>query len=569
MSARERDFEFMQKVLSVYQTQGTIGFGSIRAVAQQFGITRTKVRKILITLGALASPLPDEAVSMRDAGQTVQQIAGKLGLAISTVSTYMPYATVLYKGEERSANALRIKGFRQKIDKISNIQLRKVGKQKGVRPAPIRSPRGYQESDQWPTEIIQPQQQQETSMEFEKEERKVMKLHLKLDTEGLEQEDWDILRTYADVNQGISRDILVPAEMTLHALHFVIMQSFGWLNSHLHHFALEEKEMQKLTSENLRKFLDLVGLYFRFPASDYADIYWDDNYAGDKSFRNWLREKYTAPYHYKGQSEHFMPARKKALEFISQHQTLRVFPSFHDWMAAGRPKGEGLYSTKQLDEVSLDEASRVFEEPVGALLERLTLEEILGCGGGRQEGAQACQIEAKIRYERNLPQLEQLLQDVRDAAWLKAHPKAKTLNGMPVAPGQWQVAEVIAKHTLDKELRQMNPKVFPIANRLYYAYDYGDNWEVTVSCEEIFDPADSSNLSPGLSEQVYQVWKTEKPLCIAMDGKRLLDDAGGVGGYCNFLRTINGKDAIAKQEMKEWARGQDWTGRRCSPDKLL
>ena len=174
-----------------------------------------------------------------------------------------------------------------------------------------------------------------------------------------------------------------------------------------------------------------------------------------------------------------------------------------------------------------------------------------------------------IRYERNLPRLEKLLQDMRDATWLKAHPNAKSFNGKPVAPGQSQVDELISKHMLQNELRQMNLEAIPVTNRLQYQYDYGDGWEVTVFCEGIFNQENSSKPASEISEQVYQVQKTGKPLCIAMDGKRLLDDVGGIGGYCNFLSTINGKNATAKQEMKEWARGLDWTGRRCSPDKLL
>ena len=569
MSARERDFAFMQEVLGAFQRMGTLESGSIRAVAQKFGMTRTKVRKILITLGALASPLPDEAVALRDKGLTVQQIAAKLGLATSTVSTYLPYATVLYKGEERSANALRIKGFRQKLGTISQKQLGQAGKRNSVRPAQICSSHVLQEADLWSEGIFKPHKQQETSMEFEPKERKVMKLHLELNTEGLSKKNWNILRKYSDVNQGISRDLLAPAEMTLHALHFVIMQSFGWLNGHLHHFALEEKEMQALTSGNLRKFLDWVGLYFRFPISDNSDIYWDDNFAGDRSFRNWLREKYTAPYDYKGQSEHFMLARMKALEFISQHRHLRVYSSFQDWMAAGQPNMDAVSSTKRIEEVSLEEADRVFEEPVGQLIERLTLAEVLGYSDEWQVDATAFHKEAMIRYERNLPRLEKLLQDMRDATWLKAHPNAKSFNGKPVAPGQSQVDELISKHMLQNELRQMNLEAIPVTNRLQYQYDYGDGWEVTVFCEGIFNQENSSKPASEISEQVYQVQKTGKPLCIAMDGKRLLDDVGGIGGYCNFLSTINGKNATAKQEMKEWARGLDWTGRRCSPDKLL
>lgn len=571
MAVNERDFGFMEKVLAAFQAEGSAESGSIRAVAQKFGITRTKVRKILITLGALSSPLPDEAVALRDAGLTVQQIAGKLGLATSTVSTYMPYATVLYKGEERSANALRIQGFRQKLDAIFRVQPGKTGKAKGAWPAPTPSSRVLQESDTEPLGISKEQKQQERTMKCKQETRDVMKLHLelKMDPEEFGPEEWDILQKYGDVNKGISRDILVPAEMTLHALHYVILQSFGWLNGHLHNFALEEKEMQALTAGNLRKLLDWVGLYFRFPIADDNDIYWDDNYQGDKSFRNWLREKYTAPYDYGGQCEHFMLARKQMLEFIREKKNLQIPPSFQEWLDMGKPQAENTCSTKQLDDVSLQEAQRVFEEPLGQLLERLTLAEIIGCADGWLDKASTWQKEAMIHYENHRPSLEQLLQDLQNAAWLKAHPKAKRLHGKPVSAQMRLLVEIISNQIIQNELRQMNPIAVPITNKIHYEYDYGDGWEVIISCEEIFKPDDTKELSPILSEQLDQVRKTGKPLCIAMDGKRLLDNVGGIGGYCNFLRTVNGKDAAAKQEMREWARSLDWTGRRCKPDKLL
>ena len=73
-----------------------------------------------------------------------------------------------------------------------------------------------------------------------------------------------------------------------------------------------------------------------------------------------------------------------------------------------------------------------------------------------------------------------------------------------------------------------------------------------------------------MAEQVGQVAKSGRPLCIAMDGSlSLVQDVGGVGGYCDFLTTINGTDAEAKRDMLEWGRGLGWTGRRNTPEKLL
>ena len=54
--------------------------------------------------------------------------------------------------------------------------------------------------------------------------------------------------------------------------------------------------------------------------------------------------------------------------------------------------------------------------------------------------------------------------------------------------------------------------------------------------------------------------ETGCPLCIALDGNLpLIQDVGGIHGYCDFLKTINGEDADARQDLLEWARGP--TGR--------
>ena len=38
--------------------------------------------------------------------------------------------------------------------------------------------------------------------------------------------------------------------------------------------------------------------------------------------------------------------------------------------------------------------------------------------------------------------------------------------------------------------------------------------------------------------------------------------------HCDFLKTINGRDADARQNMLEWARSLDWTGRRQTAEIL-
>ncbi len=96
--------------------------------------------------------------------------------------------------------------------------------------------------------------------------------------------------------------------------------------------------------------------------------------------------------------------------------------------------------------------------------------------------------------------------------------------------------------------------VTPITDTLHYFYDYGDGWEVIITQMPINESA---------------IGGTEKPMCVHMDGLSVLDDVGGIGGYCDFLEAIHGGDKEEAQGYRQWARSLGWTGRQVAADKLL
>lgn len=106
-----------------------------------------------------------------------------------------------------------------------------------------------------------------------------------------------VLQTYGGVKYGdtISRDVIVPGDMPLWALNYVIQKCFGWQNSHLHQFELPEEQFQKVINGKSEYFINLVGVVFRSPWMDEAEEFWNDDYEGG-SFKTWLRKKYTGPY---------------------------------------------------------------------------------------------------------------------------------------------------------------------------------------------------------------------------------------------------------------------------------
>ena len=56
---------------------------------------------------------------------------------------------------------------------------------------------------------------------------------------------------------------------------------------------------------------------------------------------------------------------------------------------------------------------------------------------------------------------------------------------------------------------------------------------------------------------------------IYWDGMDLVDDVGGIRGFCKFLETINGPDPEEKKSYKEWAKSLGWTGRMSKPENIL
>ena len=131
---------------------------------------------------------------------------------------------------------------------------------------------------------------------------KAYRLHLELvqDEDGtairFSSDEEEILRKYARYRTGFSRDIIVPSDMTLHALHYSIQRLFGWGNSHLREFSLMPDDFAAVTNGLTSVWENLCGVLFRFPEEDNQELFWDDDYNGRQSFKTWLKQKYTGPY---------------------------------------------------------------------------------------------------------------------------------------------------------------------------------------------------------------------------------------------------------------------------------
>ena len=280
--------------------------GNMREVADHFGITRAKVQKILITMEAIDSPLHQDVVKLKAQGYENGDIATMLGVSAATVSINLPYEKPMYGQEEKSQGAVDVENFRKR-EKIFLVgQKRKPTYLESLQLAHQSTPSNIppEIKQKW-DDIVKKMDEFEEDLVnlnpvFSKEETKLFQMSVDFEVVHIELmyvPDPDVLKKYGGVKYGqtISRDVLVPAFMPLHNLHYLIQQVFGFLNYHLHNFQLPEDRLVKLTSGKAQNWLKLMGVIFKNPLRDSDSDFWDDDYESG-SVKKYMRSKYTGPY---------------------------------------------------------------------------------------------------------------------------------------------------------------------------------------------------------------------------------------------------------------------------------
>ncbi|MCI7498088.1 MAG: hypothetical protein SOT68_00745 [Oscillospiraceae bacterium] len=394
---------------------------------------------------------------------------------------------------------------------------------------------------------------------------KIMQLHLEISPKP-ERKELNILKKYGKVTKSLSRDILVSAEMPLHNLHYAIQKLFGWRNSHLHSFSYDRDIFEELTKNDFNKWLDLCGVYFRFPDDETSDHFWDDDYDGTVDPKTWLRRKYSEPYIYRGFCEHYMPAQNMAREFIANNKEITVMPSFEEFLSSdAEPK------VMKLADATLDEFHRSLEGRITELLERLPVGNVISikkCDISelKTESSETVYNENCFVYKRIMEQFDKIDELSEKQEKHYSGKRAMELRSLSTEA-----------YKLFKDLYSKTDKtVVPLSDKLLYSYDFGDGWEIEITCSDIFEHTENGFIgskgktaSEERAAQLSSVKSKHRPICIMADGLPLMDNVGGIGGYCEFLQTINGSDKEEKLYMKEWASDMGWTGRMVKPENIL
>ena len=87
---------------------------SIKQTARHFRCWHGVVRKMLINNGLYTNATAKKVIDLAESGKTVAEIAAEIGVAKTTVNSYLPYAKGTYMQPSESENAQRIRKCRDK-----------------------------------------------------------------------------------------------------------------------------------------------------------------------------------------------------------------------------------------------------------------------------------------------------------------------------------------------------------------------------------------------------------------------------------------------------------------------
>ena len=100
---------------------------SLRQIADELGLNPIKVRKLLITEGVLfgqsvyCSDVADEVLALHKDGKSVKEIMALTNMSAASVNSYFPYTKAVYKAEECSVLADRIRLYRERKAAVEKL----------------------------------------------------------------------------------------------------------------------------------------------------------------------------------------------------------------------------------------------------------------------------------------------------------------------------------------------------------------------------------------------------------------------------------------------------------------
>lgn len=98
------------------------GHTYLNLLAEEFSMTPIKIRKLLITSGAYETPTSTAINKLYQEGKTVKEIQQIMGLSSASVNGYLPYNKTIYKMEEATLTAERLRKYRLRKSAVEKLQ---------------------------------------------------------------------------------------------------------------------------------------------------------------------------------------------------------------------------------------------------------------------------------------------------------------------------------------------------------------------------------------------------------------------------------------------------------------
>ncbi len=95
----------------------------LNLLAEEFGLTSLKVRKLLITSGVYETLISRQINELYKSGKTIKEIQTITGLSAASVSGYLPYQKTIYNLEESTLLAERLRKFRSRQSAARQLAL--------------------------------------------------------------------------------------------------------------------------------------------------------------------------------------------------------------------------------------------------------------------------------------------------------------------------------------------------------------------------------------------------------------------------------------------------------------
>lgn len=103
-------------------TEDEYGYMKIRPLAEEFGMTPLKVRKILITAGAFETSVSKQVNDLLEQGCSIAEIQEKMKLSRASVQSYIPYRKAIYNLDEKTLLAERLQKYRQRKSAAAKME---------------------------------------------------------------------------------------------------------------------------------------------------------------------------------------------------------------------------------------------------------------------------------------------------------------------------------------------------------------------------------------------------------------------------------------------------------------